>query len=169
MRKMTLGMVVGMGMIVMAAGVFGQTNLTVVCHSDNTLWAMTCEGEGVCSGWTKITGKFSVQPTLTWDPALGKYILIGIGNDKTSIWRGTFEADGTWNNDWALIRGASPVAVAAGGYVGGKKSPMEIALLKWYGVNRVTTFAVGTQPFGLAFDGANIWVANAGDDTVSKL
>jgi DNA-binding beta-propeller fold protein YncE len=46
---------------------------------------------------------------------------------------------------------------------------MEIALLKWYGVNRVTTFAVGTQPFGLAFDGANIWVANAGDDTVSKL
>jgi hypothetical protein len=37
MRKMTLGMVVGMGMIVMAAGVFGQTHLTVVRHSDNTL------------------------------------------------------------------------------------------------------------------------------------
>ena len=30
-------------------------------------------------------------------------------------------------------------------------------------------FAVGSQPSGLAFDGANIWVANAGSNTVSKL
>jgi DNA-binding beta-propeller fold protein YncE len=31
------------------------------------------------------------------------------------------------------------------------------------------TFAAGTSPFGVAFDGANIWVANAGSNTVSKL
>ena len=31
------------------------------------------------------------------------------------------------------------------------------------------TFKVGIDPTGLAFDGANIWVANIGDNTVSKL
>jgi len=127
-RKIGLEMVVMVGVFLMAVTVFGQTNLTVVRHSDNTLWAMTCEGDGVCSGWTKITGKFSVQPTLTWDPALGKYILIGIGNNQTSIFRGTFEADGTWNNDWTLVTGTSPspVAVAAGGYVGARRTPWSL-------------------------------------------
>jgi hypothetical protein len=93
------------------------------------------------------------------DPAIGKYILIGIGYNKTSIYRGTFEADGTWNDDWTLISGASPspVALAAGGYMGPKKNPMEIALLKWYNVNQVTTYAVGNSPVAIAFDGANIW------------
>jgi hypothetical protein len=59
-----------------------------------------------------------VQPTLTWDPSIQRYILIGIGNNQTSIWRSTFEADGTWNNDWTLITGASPspVAVVGGGF-----------------------------------------------------
>ncbi len=31
------------------------------------------------------------------------------------------------------------------------------------------TFNVGTAPIGIAFDGANMWVANRGDGTVSKL
>jgi DNA-binding beta-propeller fold protein YncE len=30
------------------------------------------------------------------------------------------------------------------------------------------TFPVGAVPTGVAFDGANIWVANYGSDTVSK-
>ncbi len=30
------------------------------------------------------------------------------------------------------------------------------------------TFPVGTRPLGVAFDGANIWVANSGSSTVSK-
>jgi hypothetical protein len=116
MEKTVLGIVVMAGVISMAVAVFGQTNLTVVRHADNTLWKMTCDGISDCSAWTKISGKFSVQPTLTWDAGMQKYILIGIGNDKTSIWRGTFEADGTWNDDWTLIAGTSPspVAVAAG-------------------------------------------------------
>ena len=29
-------------------------------------------------------------------------------------------------------------------------------------------FPVGTNPLGVAFDGANIWVANQGSNTVSK-
>jgi DNA-binding beta-propeller fold protein YncE len=31
------------------------------------------------------------------------------------------------------------------------------------------TFAVGSIPFGVAFDGANVWVANYNSNTVSKL
>jgi DNA-binding beta-propeller fold protein YncE len=31
------------------------------------------------------------------------------------------------------------------------------------------TFAVGSFPVGVAFDGANIWVASSGRNTVSKL
>ena len=31
------------------------------------------------------------------------------------------------------------------------------------------TFAVGSGPTGVALDGANIWVANEGSNTVSKL
>jgi len=96
----------------------GESSLTVVRHSDNTIWAMACEGTSSCSSWTPISGMFSVQPTLTWDPSIQKYILMGIGNDQASIWRSTFNADGTWNNDWTKITGASPspVAVAGGGF-----------------------------------------------------
>jgi hypothetical protein len=49
------------------------------------------------------------------------YILIGIGNDQKSIWRSTFNADGTWNGPWENIPGASPapVAVAGGGFTTG--------------------------------------------------
>jgi DNA-binding beta-propeller fold protein YncE len=33
----------------------------------------------------------------------------------------------------------------------------------------VGTYPVGTNPFGVAFDGSSIWVANGGTDTVTKL
>ena len=39
------------------------------------------------------------------------------------------------------------------------------ALLQWY----PTTFSVGSTPYGVAFDGTNIWVANSGGNSVSKL
>src|SRR5579863_8885910 len=53
-------------------------------------------------------------------------------------------------------------------------NPLKIALLNWYQANRVpTTFSVGksknSQPYGVAFDGANIWTANSSEGTVSKL
>jgi hypothetical protein len=44
----------------------------------------------------------------------------------------------------------------------------QVALLKWY-TNQVTTYSVGKSPSALAFDGENMWVANSGDNTVSKL
>jgi hypothetical protein len=48
-------------------------------------------------------------------------------------------------------------------------NPLKVALLKWYKGNLTTSFTVGQQPYGVAFDGANIWTANSGDGTVSKL
>ncbi len=48
-------------------------------------------------------------------------------------------------------------------------NPLKIALLKWYQANTTTHFKVGSQPYGVAFDGANIWTANYGDGTVTKL
>ncbi len=48
-------------------------------------------------------------------------------------------------------------------------NPLQVALLKWYKADTTTTFAVGNEPSGIAFDGANIWVANFGDGTVTKL
>jgi hypothetical protein len=53
--------------------------------------------------------------------------------------------------------------------VSSTKNPEQIAILHWYPANRTTTFAVGLAPVGVAFDGANIWVANNASSTVSKL
>ncbi len=45
-----------------------------------------------------------------------------------------------------------------------------IAILRWFGANQSgSQFAAGSEPRSLAFYGANIWVANSGSNTVSKL
>ncbi len=46
---------------------------------------------------------------------------------------------------------------------------LQIAILRWYHANLTASFAAGPFPFGLAFDGANIWVANNSANTVSRL
>jgi DNA-binding beta-propeller fold protein YncE len=43
-------------------------------------------------------------------------------------------------------------------------SPDKLALLQWR-----TTFAVGSSPIGVAFDGAHMWVGNNGSSDVSEL
>ena len=49
-------------------------------------------------------------------------------------------------------------------------NPMQIALLRWYeAIQTNDAYVTGDGPHGLAFDGANIWVANWNDDTVTKL
>lgn len=49
------------------------------------------------------------------------------------------------------------------------RTPPQIAMLAWYQANQTATFAVGTNPDAVAFDGANIWVENNGSTTVTKL
>ncbi len=49
-------------------------------------------------------------------------------------------------------------------------NPLQVALLRWYEANEGgATFPVGDAPFGVAFDGANIWVANENSDDVTKV
>lgn len=49
-------------------------------------------------------------------------------------------------------------------------NPLQLAILRWYDANTAGhQIPVGTAPYGLAFDGANIWVANSGSATVTKL
>jgi hypothetical protein len=58
---------------------------------------------------------------------------------------------------------------AAGSGAPSLSNPLKVALLKWYNANTVPTeFPVGNQPYGMAFDSANIWVA-AFDGTVTKV
>ena len=52
---------------------------------------------------------------------------------------------------------------------GARLNPNKIALLHWYLGNTVTRFKVGSQPYGLCFDGANIWVTNFFSSTVTKM
>jgi hypothetical protein len=52
---------------------------------------------------------------------------------------------------------------------GVSSNPFQVALLKWYPGNQSATFAAGTHPYGVAFDGASMWVANNGTNNVMKL
>ncbi|HLW87288.1 MAG TPA: YncE family protein, partial [Terriglobales bacterium] len=64
----------------------------------------------------------------------------------------------------------APGQTDAGSGAPPRSNPLRVALLKWYDANRVpTAFPVGKQPYGVAFDGENIWTANNGDGTVSKV
>jgi outer membrane lipoprotein-sorting protein len=59
-------------------------------------------------------------------------------------------------------------AAGAAGPAGLAINPLRVALLKWAPYSGVT-FPVESGPFGVAFDGANIWVANSGSNSVTKL
>jgi hypothetical protein len=48
-------------------------------------------------------------------------------------------------------------------------NPLQVATLRWYEASQVGDFAVGTNPFAVAFDGASVWVANRGSNNVAKL
>jgi hypothetical protein len=57
-----------------------------------------------------------------------------------------------------------------GGPIGASLNPLQIAILRWYpALGTGQTIAVGNVPIALAFDGANIWVANYNDSTVQKI
>jgi DNA-binding beta-propeller fold protein YncE len=43
----------------------------------------------------------------------------------------------------------------------------KIALLKW-STDQAASFVSGTNPFGVAFDGANVWVTNLNGNNVTK-
>ena len=54
------------------------------------------------------------------------------------------------------------------GPAGGIVNFLAIAQLRWYGANQAASVTAGTAPQGVAYDGANIWVANANSGNVMK-
>lgn len=48
-------------------------------------------------------------------------------------------------------------------------NPLQIALSRFYQANRTCSFSVGDYPYGVAFEGKNIWVTNIGLRTVTKI
>jgi len=49
-------------------------------------------------------------------------------------------------------------------------NPKQIAMLRWYdAIQTGQTFATGDRPHDMAFDGASIWIANEGGNTVTRL
>jgi len=75
-------------------------------------------------------------------------------------------------NGSSAAQQSAPADVASGVFT---RNPLQVALLQWYPANLTTAFATGVGPDRMAFDGANIWVANTGADntnsgsTVTKL
>ena len=67
------------------------------------------------------------------------------------------------------LSSASSIQPPTAPQIGGTKNLLQIALLEWYRANLTTTFAVGPRPYGVAFDGENVWVSNWGDNSVTKL
>src|ERR1700737_880405 len=66
----------------------------------------------------------------------------------------------------AVLLTAALGLLAASGVVSSTKNPLQVAILHWYAVNEVPTqFTAQGYPFGLAFDGASIWVTNAAATT----
>src|SRR5204862_4044534 len=60
--------------------------------------------------------------------------------------------------------------LTANGVVSGTYfNPLQVGMLSWFRAGRPSSFAVGAAPIGVAFDGANMWVTNRNDGTVTKL
>ena len=65
--------------------------------------------------------------------------------------------------------GSTQSTAAGSGAAGAGVNFQQIALLQWFPVYQSASFTTGTNPDGVAFDGADIWVVNHGSNTVSKL
>ena len=90
------------------------TQLHIGRASDGSLWKMTCAGL-TCSGFSSFPGNFASQPSVIWDEAIKRFVLIGVASNG-SIWRSTFDANANFQNDWVNMPGAvaSPLGSASG-------------------------------------------------------
>ena len=85
-------------------------------------------------------------------------------NLRATIRVASVSSNGTFGGD-----GSGLTNLKGSQFIDGGINREQIALLKWYPAFQSASVAVGTNPQGVAFDGANIWVANGSGNTVSKL
>jgi hypothetical protein len=71
----------------------------------------------------------------------------------------------TWGDDGFYVIPARGTQ----GPPGASLNPLQIATLRWYEASINGNFYfVGANPTAIAFDGANIWVANSADNYICK-
>ncbi len=58
---------------------------------------------------------------------------------------------------------------APSGVTSSQQNPLQIATLHWYNANLTASFTMGTAPYGIAFDGTNLWICNNGSNNVVKV
>jgi hypothetical protein len=158
MKKIVVGLMVAVSLF-FVSDCFAE-GLVVVIGGGDTIWARTCQ---TCV-WTQVPGYLKTA-AVVWDAGLEKFVLFGT-NAGGQIWSCTFDRGGNFQNDWVAVSGWAQWTTGASAQA---VNPLRVALLRWYGANKVTTFTVGSYPFGIAFDGANIWVANWTSNNVYKL
>ncbi len=61
--------------------------------------------------WNSLPGSTPSAPALAWNPAVNKLFLV-VRATNDSIWAGTFNSSGVFNNDWTWIPGATPSSPA---------------------------------------------------------
>jgi hypothetical protein len=122
----------------------------------NAAWLQTAVQCGSDSGYTTLTPRGPITATpyalsVPWagitnvPPTVNSFAGLSCVANQTTQWTGS-----TWGC-------AAP-------------NRLQVALLRWYpAIQTSTTFRVGNGPVGVAFDGEDIWVANQGDNTVTKL
>ena len=142
-----------------------------------SLWTETQSVQFADGYFSVNLGEATPIPSTIWSGAV-RYLGVTIGADSELAPRVALQSV-----PYAQVAGdavgdihAFRVNVANGNWVGGagaaggvSPNPMQVALLRWWPANQVATFSVGASPLGLAFDGANVWVANWGSKSVTKL
>ena len=129
------------------------------------------DGAGSPDGFTDIIFRTGIESGPTTEiMRLTESGNVGIGttspNAKLEVTGTIHSTSGGFKFPDGTVQSSAAIATVGTG----ARNPLQIALLRWYEANESgVTFSVGNSPFGVAFDGANIWVANAGSNYVTKL
>jgi hypothetical protein len=140
-----------------------QPNIWVACNSSNSV-------EVLLNGSTQtpVSGSFTGVGILAYD---GTNIWVaGSGTQMYEI----YPSGSTYSSiSFSLSSGTAGAMSYDGKYMWIASSPI-VKLLPQTANGKptaplpVATFTSGTSPTGIAFDGGNVWVANAGSNTLSK-
>jgi hypothetical protein len=90
------------------------SQLIVIRGADDSIWKKTCVGS-TCTDFTKVPGTFASPLTIVWDEVLKKYVAWGRAANG-SIWKATFSASGSFDNNWVQVPGSTnytPISVAS--------------------------------------------------------
>jgi hypothetical protein len=136
-----------------------------------TVQATAFTGDG--SGLSGITlGNSSVKTSMIQDSAVTDAKIGSVSWNKITGTPSGF-ADGIDNDTVAGLSATNGQMLQmgpTGWQAGNDLNQLQVAQLRWYDANKAgNKFATGSFPAGICFDGASIWVTNAGGDTVNEL